>query len=912
MSDRALGFVASNAFTGGSGTGKGYIGWRLKNNTGSAISSVTVTWTGEQWRKENNGAAHTMELYYQTGATVTDLTAGSWTAAPSVFTSPIVGATAATALDGNAGANRVANIAVTITVNIAAGDEIMLRWEDLNNTGNDHMMAIDDITINAAPGVTNTITTGTVTGPPFSLANCAATAPGTVDFTSTDVFNAPNIFTAQLSDAAGSFATPVSIGTLALAGNGPSGTINITIPAGTAGGVGYKIRVVSNDPVVTGSESAAFTIVQLGACSSSATDYFRSVATGNWGSVSTWESSPDNTSWIPATLTPTAAANTITIRNTHLVTVAAATSADQVVVQNGGTLTHSSGVFTIQDDASGNDIDIQNGGKFILATGSLSPAFAGSATLIVRTGGLLQVSGTGLTGAGTGVNANNYVYEHQSVLEYTLNSSFAASGVTFFPNCADGVNPIFRVSNPSSALTVGGGSNTIINGVFESNGAGVTWGGNGLKRFRNGIIGSGVVADVAGSGDWEITGTTASLGGTGNINMSSVLLGIGPNTDVTMTSGKTVNGDISIFSNSYITLGAYNLSANGVIVGGSNSYIKTNSTGALIKLNVTGPSLIPIGNSTYNPLTLTHTDGLNWTVRVEDVLTVADPVFASNVAKAVLREWHITPSVNPPATGATLVFQWDDSDPSQVGGSYSNTENVQVWHEVANGNPWGNDWIAAGVAQVAGGAPPGIRTATVSGWTWFSPFAVSNISGPLPLRLINFDVMKMNTGTARLWWEMAGCCAPGAKFELERSYNGRNFASITTIDGSTTSRFYNTTDALGGSGAIYYRLKMIDADGTVTYSRVVAVITDKDGFLLTAVYPNPANDKVTVSASAARATTISCQLVNLSGVVVKKWSAQLNEGTSTIQIDTRLLAPGVYYLQVTDQQHSAVVSLVKQ
>ncbi len=148
LSDRALGWGISNAFTGTSGTGKAYIGWRLKNTTGSAISSITVTWTGEQWRRENV-AANILNLFYQTGATVTSLTGGTWTAASSTFTSPQVLA-AATALDGNAAVNRTANISVTISVNIPAGNEIMLRWEDLNDAGNDHLLAVDDVTVNAS------------------------------------------------------------------------------------------------------------------------------------------------------------------------------------------------------------------------------------------------------------------------------------------------------------------------------------------------------------------------------------------------------------------------------------------------------------------------------------------------------------------------------------------------------------------------------------------------------------------------------------------------------------------------------------------------------------------------------------------------------------------------------------------
>ncbi len=149
LTDRALGYAPSNAYFGASGVGKGYIGWRLVNNASGTISSITVTWTGEQYRKENNASAQLLKLYYQTGATVTSLVTGTWSDASSAFTSPIIGATAAAILDGNLPANRVANITVTIPVTIPVGTEIMLRWEDLNDVGNDHLLAIDDVTVNA-------------------------------------------------------------------------------------------------------------------------------------------------------------------------------------------------------------------------------------------------------------------------------------------------------------------------------------------------------------------------------------------------------------------------------------------------------------------------------------------------------------------------------------------------------------------------------------------------------------------------------------------------------------------------------------------------------------------------------------------------------------------------------------------
>ena len=178
VTDRALGYINSNGFTGTTGTAKGYYGWRLKNNTGVPITSVTVTWTGEQWKKTNILTTQNIILQYQTGATVSDLITGSWTAAPSVFTSPKAD-NILTVLDGNDPTNRTANISVTITVTIAAGNEIMLRWEDLNDSGNDHYMAIDDVTVkgnnpnktSVASGDWNTAATWNPVGVPVAADN---------------------------------------------------------------------------------------------------------------------------------------------------------------------------------------------------------------------------------------------------------------------------------------------------------------------------------------------------------------------------------------------------------------------------------------------------------------------------------------------------------------------------------------------------------------------------------------------------------------------------------------------------------------------------------------------------------------------------------------------------------------------
>jgi hypothetical protein len=74
-----------------------------------------------------------------------------------------------------------------------------------------------------------------------------------VSYSSSATFNSGNIFTAQLSDASGSFASPATIGTLS--STSANGSISTTIPA--VSGTGFRIRVVSSNPAITGSNNGS-------------------------------------------------------------------------------------------------------------------------------------------------------------------------------------------------------------------------------------------------------------------------------------------------------------------------------------------------------------------------------------------------------------------------------------------------------------------------------------------------------------------------------------------------------------------------------------------------------------------------------------------------------------------------------
>ncbi|MBA4292647.1 hypothetical protein C0431_06710 [bacterium] len=147
-SDRAIGFVASNAFTGASSTGRGYIGVLIQNTSSDVLENIVVGYTGEQWRKENNSSANALSFSYSLNNT--SLTSGVYNFVnPMGFASPITGATSATALDGNQNANRAVLSTSLTGVSLNPGDTIMIRFIDLNDSGNDHILAVDDFNFSA-------------------------------------------------------------------------------------------------------------------------------------------------------------------------------------------------------------------------------------------------------------------------------------------------------------------------------------------------------------------------------------------------------------------------------------------------------------------------------------------------------------------------------------------------------------------------------------------------------------------------------------------------------------------------------------------------------------------------------------------------------------------------------------------
>ena len=176
--ERALGSV-------GSGTPGNIACGILFQNTGTeAVSINSVSYTGEQWRNGGNTTPHKLTFSYQKStATIASLEPLSalpvgWTAVAALdFAGPVAAATAA-ALDGNLPENQAA-IGADPGIAVAPGEYVMLRWHDPNDSGNDHGLSIDNLTVSwvvaTDPALVLNVTTAT-----FAENAGLAAATGTV------------------------------------------------------------------------------------------------------------------------------------------------------------------------------------------------------------------------------------------------------------------------------------------------------------------------------------------------------------------------------------------------------------------------------------------------------------------------------------------------------------------------------------------------------------------------------------------------------------------------------------------------------------------------------------------------------------------------------------------------------------
>lgn len=122
-------------------------------------------------------------------------------------------------------------------------------------------------------------------------------------------------------------------------------------------------------------------------------------------------------------------------------------------------------------------------------------------------------------------------------------------------------------------------------------------------------------------------------------------------------------------------------------------------------------------------------------------------------------------------------------------------------------------------------------------------------------------------------------------FDIERSGDGVKFEKIARM---SAGKFQYVALDNTSNGKWWYRLKIVDVDGKITYSNVIRISTDEGSSGSIKVFPNPGADKIQVVGSSAYG---SVTIINSSGKVLKQ--KQLNSNNTVSVSD---LPAGLYYL----------------
>jgi hypothetical protein len=166
----------------------------------------------------------------------------------------------------------------------------------------------------------------------------------------------------------------------------------------------------------------------------------------------------------------------------------------------------------------------------------------------------------------------------------------------------------------------------------------------------------------------------------------------------------------------------------------------------------------------------------------------------------------------------------------------------------------------------------------------------------LPVHLLSFTAQPQGS-QVELIWKVTEQLNINS-YIVEHSTNGTSYTAIQTVTANTnTDATYNAIDASPSSGINYYRIRIINADGSVKYSEVRIVIFNGKGNL--SIFPNPVSDKVNIQLPESyQGKNLNIKIINQLGqAIINK---QMTNASQVETINVSNLLPGVFIIQLTN------------
>ncbi|MBK8553251.1 MAG: hypothetical protein IPL53_20195 [Ignavibacteria bacterium] len=323
----------------------------------------------------------------------------------------------------------------------------------------------------------------------------------------------------------------------------------------------------------------------------SANEQFRSIASGNWNSNSTWQMSTNNGStWIAATRTPNDSSNVITVRSPNTVTVTVNVNADRLVVDGGATVSISNGITLTILDSSGTDLNV-------------------SSNAVISGTGTVRTQGADVTLSLSSNSTFNVALNINSGKCSTINTGYSPifKGLMIIDQGATMQNdgqPVRFEENVTNNGTLGNGAFLIACALFTNNGS-VTSNSLNTDTAAHTIAGTGsfsYLTILSGSvvsfaSNLKFNGTSIVINTGGTIANSTTMKTEG-NTSLTIYSGVNFNGTLNVISGTTATINTgYSPIFKGLVIIDQGATMQNDGQPVRLEGNVTNNG--NIGNGSF-------------------------------------------------------------------------------------------------------------------------------------------------------------------------------------------------------------------------------------------------------------------------------------------------------------------------
>jgi len=163
----------------------------------------------------------------------------------------------------------------------------------------------------------------------------------------------------------------------------------------------------------------------------------------------------------------------------------------------------------------------------------------------------------------------------------------------------------------------------------------------------------------------------------------------------------------------------------------------------------------------------------------------------------------------------------------------------------------------------------------------------------LPVELASIEA-RLLENNVELTWQTASEVNT-SRFEVQHSANGINWNTLTEVQAAGNFaglKNYRFLHAQPSAGINYYRLKMVDLDGTFAYSKIVNVLNTRST-LNAYLYPNPSSGNV----SFGTVNALNVAVYDLSG------NAVVRKNGATDKLDLSSLRTGIYMVSWSDENN---------